>query len=496
MSSTGRPSTSTASTSIGSTPRGTPLDRSRAAPEPGQFAVAPCPPQLTGEVRITCGTLTITGAAPASIAVAVVHALRAPARADPIVFIHGGPGGQAVTSAGDLFLSSPLSVDRDVIVFDQRGNGLSTPSYECDVQQPGLAREALARSDEDPASLAVQRASNAACASQLRERGIDPAGLSTALNARDTAALRRAMGIASWNVYGSSYGTRIALTLLRDDPSGVRSVILDSTVPIDQSFFDPERSVPGLEALFRACTLTPECEALHPDLRASWTRELARLRATPKTLVVPGSPPTTVLLDPERFVYAFYLALHAPSNIPKLPDEIDSPNAELDAAALAAETVPPDGTPDLSAATRSVVCNEQPFSVTSAPTDDEVSGGWPARSHFAHDCSGWPVRAVPASDLTNPRSDVPVLLVNGELDPNTPVVWADRVARTLTHSSSFLFPGQTHQVLAAGGPCPNAMAVAFLDAPNTRPDDSCIAQMPVPLTGLRADRGPRRPRYR
>jgi hypothetical protein len=89
-----------------------------------------------------------------------------------------------------------------------------------------------------------------------------------------------------------------------------------------------------------------------------------------------------------------------------------------------------------------------------------------------------------------------VLLVNGEFDTNTPTAWAERVARTLFHSYSFVFPGQTHQVLATQGPCPNSIAVAFLDAPNTRPDDSCISQMPVPLTGLRREHPVRRSRLR
>ena len=71
-------------------------------------------------------------------------------------------------------------------------------------------------------------AATVACHDRLVDDGVALDSYNTAENAADIADLRVAMGIEEWDLYGVSYGTALALTVLRDHPEGVRSVVLDS----------------------------------------------------------------------------------------------------------------------------------------------------------------------------------------------------------------------------------------------------------------------------
>src|SRR5690606_39073830 len=71
------------------------------------------------------------------------------------------------------------------------------------------------------------------CHADLTAQGIRLNAYTSAENAADIADLRVALGYEQVNLYGISYGTRLALTIMRDHPQGIRSVVLDSVYPPD-----------------------------------------------------------------------------------------------------------------------------------------------------------------------------------------------------------------------------------------------------------------------
>jgi pimeloyl-ACP methyl ester carboxylesterase len=451
---------------------------SAGASTPSSFEIAPCPRVLAGYTGITCGTLVMRTHGGARLAVAIVHARSPRPRADPIVYLHGGPGGEAVRSAAALFWNSELTSDRDVVVLDQRGGGLSTPLLDCR-ELEGLDWYGwLAHPQDDPAALRAQRQARRECQQRLEQQGDDPTAVSTRVIAADVAALRRSLGIERWNVLGFSYGGRVALALARDDPEGIRSVLLDSPLPLDKSTFDPARMRGGLEALFAACARSKTCSHRHPNLRAEWSARLRELDAHPVMVDVPATgdhPATTVSVDGIRTIEAVVRGLADPTIAAVLPDLVTGPKGPAIVADVAASQAVPGGP---LAASFAVGCREDlPLREPVRPS--AISGRFPATTTFWHECDGW--RAAPASSAERrlPMRRFPFLVLHGQFDPVIPTSWAADLAHRL-HGVLLQYPGRSHGVVGADDPCSIAIAKRFFDHPHRQVDDGCMTSTPLP----------------
>ena len=189
------------------------------------------------------------------------------AQPDPLVYLVGGPG-----SSGSQLLEISFSAylrafigERDVIVIDQRGTGLSNPPLYC---QEVLFRlnEILQSNYAEHAALMLEILSD--CHARLAGKNVQFDTFHSENNARDIVNVLLALGYERWNLVGVSYGSRLALTIMRDYPQYLRSVILDSVYPpqadiyID-AFFNGERA---LSVLFDACSASDSCNARYPGI--------------------------------------------------------------------------------------------------------------------------------------------------------------------------------------------------------------------------------------
>ena len=194
-----------------------------------------------------------------AIFVAVLKANTLSPQPDPLLIVAGGPGQAA--SALAPFASRLIEVrrTRDVVLVDQRGTGRSAP-LDCAAFKPDDdAKDAL---DVDPLPKAR------ACVEELRGRGIDLAQYTTAAWIADLEAVREALGVPRWNLWGGSYGSRVALEYVRRHPQRVRTAILDGVAPPSLKISlgrvaharardrRPLRRVPRVERLCRARTPT------------------------------------------------------------------------------------------------------------------------------------------------------------------------------------------------------------------------------------------------
>lgn len=230
---------------------------------------------------------------------------------DPILYLEGGPGGSSLIGidayANQIF--DDMRTDRDIILFDQRGTQFSSP-LKCSVltvddmfqEETDSGTSSLepidltAELNDDQlmqdARLAVGEKTRR-CVNEITESGVDLRQYNSASSANDAVALMQALGYPTYNLYGISYGTRLALVMMRDHPdAGIRSVVLDSSFP-------PE--IPGFERfvteshevvmqLFADCKLDPVCNSAYPDLKE---RFKTLLRAAEESPIV-GSDGTTV----------------------------------------------------------------------------------------------------------------------------------------------------------------------------------------------------------
>jgi pimeloyl-ACP methyl ester carboxylesterase len=92
-------------------------------------------------------------------------------------------------------------------------------------------------------------------------------------------------------------------------------------------------------------------------------------------------------------------------------------------------------------------------------------------------CASWPVTRAPDIEARAVRSDIPTLILAGQFDPITPPEYGTVIARGLPNSTAVTVRGYGHGAVGLG-PCPVAIAVAFLSDPAARPDTRCAARTP------------------
>ncbi|MGQ9928612.1 MAG: alpha/beta fold hydrolase, partial [Chloroflexaceae bacterium] len=290
-----------------------------------QVARGACPFSVPSRARVDCGTLIVPleRDRPVARSVALAFAIfRDPRPApDPIVYLSGGPGSPALASAPALWRAwQPFVAGRDLIVVDQRGTGASWPDLRCpeigafaaEARRQGLAGRAYAQGEA---------AALLACRERIAAAGTPLRAFTTAAAAADLRDLRLVLGYTQWNLFGISYGTRLALAMLRDDPGGARSVILDSPYPPQESLYAgmPANLNRALGTLFADSEAQPGCAAAYPDLEARFWRLVAALNADP-LLANPGGGSDA--LTGNQLVQTIFRQLYAWQSIPRLPAAI------------------------------------------------------------------------------------------------------------------------------------------------------------------------------
>lgn len=380
---------------------------------------------------------------------------------DPVFFLAGGPGQSAI----DGFMGAPQAFERilrkrDVVLLEQRGTGGSN-RMQCpdDPELEGTA-------DYDRAKMIE---ATRKCLAALPG---DPALYTTSLAIDDLDAVRRALGYDAINLYGGSYGTRVALSYLKYHEASTRAVIIDAVVPQDMAL-GPAIAVESQRALdtaFARCAADPVCAKSFPTLTQDFETLKARLRKGPVKVAmrdpVDGAPLETEL-NYAQMSGAVRMLLYSPESAAVLPLLLHQAAAG-DLAPLTAQVLLTlRQITDMLALGmhNSVVCVEDaPFyeddPAGAALEEASYMGGVASRA-IRDMCSVWPKGPMKQGFKEPVTSAKPVLLLSGEHDPITPPAYAEHAARTLTNSRHIVAPGQGHTVLARG--CLGKVAAAFLD---------------------------------
>jgi len=456
-----------------------------------EFSPVVCPVEIPAGYTVECGMVMVpedhTRPEGPSIrlAVAIIHSVNPDPAPDPVLFIHGGPGGGALESLSFVLESLGLLLtSRDLILLDQRGSGYAEPALECVEIDP---------SETDPLVVFRLVGPLVACRDRLTGLGIDLSAYNSAQNAADIALVRQALGYEEWNLYGVSYGARVVLTVLRDHPQGVRSVILDAITPIEADLLleDPPYAEAALRHLFAACRDDVICRTVYPDLEQVYAGVVRDLAANPVTLEIVNSEigeSKIAILDGVLFNGYVLGALAMPeaSGVPGLIYEVRAGNYESITGALESEWEAqmrePEARPVIGLQ-MAVLCNEEaPFAspealaemLTVYPPDLHLLAAFDKLLYAA--CQAWGIGPVDPAEDAAVRSDVPALVLAGEYDAARTLADARHAAEKLSKSTVVEFPGAGHSVVLAGE-CPQLVMADFLDDPSSAPDASCVAEM-------------------
>lgn len=392
--------------------------------------------------------------------IVVLPALGNDAAPDPLFFLAGGPGQGAAQMARQLReLFRRVQARRDIVLVDQRGTGDSHP-LNCHVVDDSLA--AL----NEPRERWLARLRD--CLAQL---DADPRFYTTTIAMDDLDDVRRYLGYERINLYGGSYGTRAALTYLRQHEAAVRSVVLDGVAPADMRlplFFgrDAERAFNRLAA---DCEIDPACASRHPNLSERLRTLLGALDKAPVTVRL--THPRTgvaeqVRVDGEFVANVIFGALYNPLTSSMLPELIARAEQHDFQALLALALLNEESGGNMSLGMQlSVVCAEDYPRIS----PDQIARAEGATLFGRHllagrldACEFWPRGHVDPSYYEPVVSDVPVLVLSGDLDPVTPPQWGESILPHLSNAHHVIVPATGHGTI--GTACGMRIIHAFVES--------------------------------
>ena len=430
-----------------------------------KVALTPC--RLDGVGRqALCGTYEVWEDRTAKqgrkvpLRVVVVPALASTPEVDPLVLLAGGPGQAATKVAGQVLpIVDRIQRNRDIVFVDQRGTGDSRP-LDC---EPVSADAPLAKHFDDTYPEEAYRK----C---LAGYDADPRQYTTPIAMDDLDEVREALGYEKLNLWGISYGTRAALVYLRQHPERVRTLILDGVAPMSLllPLYVPRDSQRALELLFEHCEKDEACAKRYPDLRGRFTALLAQLKQSPTHTRLEHpltGVPEDITLSHGIFTAGLRSLLYLPEAASLVPLVLDRAT-QGDWRPFVAIQQSMSGGLERNMSQGmflSVVCAEDAPHITDEAIVRESKGTWLGEQlvrQMLKPCEFWPRGELPAGYREPVKSDVPVLLLSGELDPVTPPAWAEEAKRTLTNSLHVALPGVGHGASVIG--CTRALMADFV----------------------------------
>ncbi|MBP7570950.1 MAG: alpha/beta fold hydrolase [Acidobacteria bacterium] len=466
---------------------------------PPALLPSPCWGAVPPGVTARCGYVTVpenrrnpSGNRAVRLALMILGADNATCTQAPTVLLGGGPGQHTIALVVDLLGRYQRLLDRgfpapgrfmplddmkqfaavmerlvaelrerQLILLDQRGTGYSEPSLACDGREWRSCRRRLAAA------------------------GIDLGAYNTVENAHDVNDVRVALGLDRVNLRAGSYGTRLALEVLRRYPATVRAAVLDGVSP-PQILWGEEmarRYDEALGVLFTHCREDRRCQEAYPGLDRVFYETVRRLNQRPAPVAVGEHHPT---LDGDDFRDMAWNALFDVQKARWLPAMIwraARGDTTIWGEMIAANAAEHAGGLMSWGMHYSIECSgswafQSPRRLAEAASrlDPAIRGGVVRTLETPFGiCADWRVPPVP--EVKAPvQSDVPVLLLSGEFDPGTPPAFAEIAARTLPRSYRYVLPylGHTDGFTSA---CHASIVLAFLDDPAHAPDTSCLAGM-------------------
>jgi pimeloyl-ACP methyl ester carboxylesterase len=460
----------------------------------------------SGQPALSCTNVPVpldrSGAVPGTITLSVARKLAGtqPA-ASAVVALAGGPGQPALPFAEFNAKSMAAALhSRDLLVFDQRGTGSSDP----------LSCAALERFSASTVSRLF-----ADCAEQIgRARG----AFTTQESVRDIEALRQAMGYEKLVLYGTSYGTKVALEYAESFPQHVEAMVLDSVVPTD----GPEPfAIPTFQAIggvVRGLCAGGLCSAITPEPLSDMTRLIARVRRHPlRGSVYDGLGKRHEAELSERGLLGILEAGDLnPAVRALLPAAIRSslrgdPDPVLRLLALSEGLIPNIPAGEVKASSEeatdealfvTTTCEEAPFpwqrTAPAATRLAEALGflrAQPASDFVPFDaqtalgaslveaCDAWPY-ASPPPPAQGPLPSVPTLILSGAQDLRTPTAVARRVAALIPGAQVEVVPFTGHSVIGSDltGCAAKALAAFFSGQPVAQCSSARDVLAPTPVT--------------
>ena len=448
-----------------------------------QLALSPCTIEgVEGPTR--CGTYrvwenrTTKKGRQIELSIIVLSALSPTRNPDPLFMLAGGPGDAPSFNAkffGETFAMVRLT--RDLVLVDLRGTGKSASLLCPELATPN--KEGVL----DDEILGVQAVAD--CRMRL-EKNADLRQYTTEIAVDDLDEVREALGYKQINLYGTSYGSRVAQVYMRRHPQSLHTVSMKGIVP-------PSMASPSTHALsgerawqslVERCKQDAQCAQAYPDIDEKFRALLNRLSSGP--VLNPWGDSLKLKVSAGLFAEIFRFFLYSPdaqARALKLINELSQDKPGLFENSLA-------GRRQLSNERLaagfflSVSCTEDiPYLPKDIkPLVENTFGGDYRIKQQTQACSVWPKGEVSRQHRLATKSDIPTLILSGEFDPVTGPEGGAEVVKGLSHGLHVVIRNNGHPIGNASE-CIGSMIAAFIEKGDVKGlDTSCAATIPaVPL---------------
>ncbi len=423
------------------------------------------------KIKAECGTLSVAEnrsnpSRMIDLNIAIVRSKSTKKLNDPVIMLAGGPGQSAVESypmASSAFRG--ILKNRDVVLVDQRGTGGSNIikcEFDEETQLSLLADASLIQS-------ALKK-----CVEGL---DADTRYYTTTESIKDLEEVRQALKIEKWNLLGISYGTRKALTYMKDFPESIRSVILDGVMPQQEAMpqSHEENLVIALRLQFEQCAKQAACHEAFGDVEQQMWKLLEKMDTEkPKIRLQNFSTGEfeEITMTKQSVAIALRMFAYSANTMNLLPLMIaQANNGQPEVIASQANMIGSLLAESISNVEMSIICAEDlPFYSEHQLNENNLFGDF--INDITNNCAVWPHGTVDASFKDPVVSDLPVLLLSGELDPVTPPSFAELAMQTLSNSQHLIAKGQGHNVFPAG--CMPDIITDFIQDPEQELDIECM----------------------
>jgi pimeloyl-ACP methyl ester carboxylesterase len=408
---------------------------------------------------------------------------------DPIIYTVGGPGSTTMPTAQYMHYYKYLD-DRDFILVEQRGNFYAKPHLDCPEWSMAIYESNQPNFDDSKYDELFEKAAKA-CKERLERKGIDLNSYNTNEIAADINDLVHVLEIDKYNLLTISYSTKIAQVLIRDYPDRIRSVVMDSPLPLEVNY--DEESVQNLlesiTTLLTDCENHVECNSAYPNIKNRFFEYLEEKTVNPLKVEItnPKNGEIQVFyLKGQDLIMVFTSA--STRDVPIIPFEINR-LLKNDLTSVKEQLSYLFQKPSEGAGIGmrlSVWCAEEnPFNSLERIKSEtnkypEIQGLSP--SVFDNEvCKIWGVKGVAEIENQAVKSNIPVLFINGEYDNETPVKWAKAMLPNFTNSYHLIFKGWKHTPTTNwSNQCAMQAANDFFNNPSEEPYPDCFTEIGNP----------------
>lgn len=383
-----------------------------------------------------------------------------------VLYTTGGPGYATIAVGDSLSFRSDYFSFGGFIFFDQRGTKNAIPCLDCEGIDDAIRNSyRLNQSKDSLVGIAVTK-----CRKKLEAKGIDLSAYNTVESAADIADLKKVLNIDSLTLFGISYSGGLMLTVLRNHPEGIKSLLLNSPLPgyvnyEEHALFNHNEA---LNELFDSVERDSAQNVQFPNLRKRFREYFTAVSGKTFNILYrekDGQQAYNVQYSKSELLDAIIDKMNNGSykTVPGIIDDLIKGNHDQYLREVLDNKYR--GNAGISFGMRlSVYCSEQIAysSLIRTKEQDKIVpwlAAYPFNSPNHYICECWKVRPEPSYVKTPVYSTVPVLVSQGALDPWTRPFYSQLIKRTMPNAQLLLIKDRAH--VAGFGP----LLKSFMDDP-------------------------------